>query len=198
MALAHLWAAGIDWSPNLPPVVACSDEERAVLSTQLERRINTVPTTSMGRLFDAVSSLAGVRHDITFEGQAAIELEALIDDTAAGAYRFGSTATVSMLHRSSPVSWPMSTRGSPSRRSQHDSTAASRDDRHVRPRTSGAGRVIGVVGLSGGVFQNATLASAAERVLQERDFLVLTHRLVPPNDGGSALGQAVIAAERAR
>ncbi|HNB54552.1 MAG TPA: carbamoyltransferase HypF, partial [Anaerolineales bacterium] len=79
MALAYLHAAGVAWEEDLPCVAACPPTERKVLLHQLETGFNTVPTSSMGRLFDAVAALAGIGQTVTYEGQAAIEMEALAD-----------------------------------------------------------------------------------------------------------------------
>ena len=77
MALSHLDAAGLDWDPALPSVAACTAVERTVLCRQLETGLNTAPTSSMGRLFDAVSSLAGVCHRVAYEAEAAMRFEGL-------------------------------------------------------------------------------------------------------------------------
>jgi hydrogenase maturation protein HypF len=75
MGLAHLRAAGVPWHPDLPSVAACPPTERNVLARQLATGFGCVPTSSMGRLFDAVASLAGVRHVAEYEAEAAIMLE---------------------------------------------------------------------------------------------------------------------------
>ncbi len=86
--MAHLWAAGIDWETDIPSVTQANREEQAVIRTQLEKRVNAPNTSSMGRLFDAAASLAGVLHSVTYEAQAAIWLEALADPDEMGVYTF--------------------------------------------------------------------------------------------------------------
>jgi hydrogenase maturation protein HypF len=76
LALAQLWAAGVPWDDGLPCVAACPPDERGVLEHQLRTGLATVPTSSAGRLFDAVASLAGVCQVVDFEAQAAMALEA--------------------------------------------------------------------------------------------------------------------------
>jgi hydrogenase maturation protein HypF len=200
MALAHLWAAGVPWTPDLPPVAAADPGERAVIQTQFERGLNTVDTSSMGRLFDAIASLAGVRHRVTYEAQAAIELEALVAETATGCYRFDvPSAADPILVDAAPV---VAAVASDVAAGADPGTIAARFHRGVIEMMAVVANTvrrrhgITTVGLSGGVFQNVTIANAARRRLEEAGFAVATHHLVPPNDGGLALGQAVIAAER--
>ena len=87
-ALALLWALGLDWDPALAPVAGFCAEDRTTLRTQLERKINTPMTSSVGRLFDAAAALAGVRQSVNYEAQAAIEFEALADENESGMYLF--------------------------------------------------------------------------------------------------------------
>ena len=198
-ALAHLWAAGIVWAPELAPVRAAGDLECKVLLRQLERNVQCVATSSMGRLFDAVSSLLGVRQSASYEAQAAIELEWIAACHLDGArdYRFGLAGDQIEV---APVLAAMV-----------DDLAAGVD---IGPMAAGfhlaVARMMGdladltrartglsQVALSGGVFQNTLLVRLARAELAARNLAVLTHRFVPPNDGGLALGQAVVAASRA-
>jgi hydrogenase maturation protein HypF len=83
MALAHLTAAGLPWDEKLPCVAAAPLRERSVLVHQLRTGLACVPTSSMGRLFDAVASIAGVCHEVGYEAQAAMELQALAEQALA-------------------------------------------------------------------------------------------------------------------
>jgi len=196
MALAHLHAAGLPWDAAAAPLGACAAHEPDVLRAQLERGLHTVPTSSMGRLFDAISSLAGVSQLATYEGEAAIELEAVADTTERGSYEFGIDGD---LIDPTPVLAAVLADLSGARSA---AIVSARFHAAVtRLIVSCAERVrrdtgIGTVALSGGVFQNVTLASAARRELTRCGFRVLVHHLVPANDGGLALGQAVIAATK--
>lgn len=195
-ALAHLTAAGIACEPDLPPVRRASSAELRLLRSQFDSGVGCTPCTSAGRLFDAVASLLGVRHDVEYEAQAAIELEAL----AAGA---GAFAELPFLVRADGVLDPgpllealvavlrsgVST--AELARAFHEALAAA-----VAAAVTAAGAHTGVrlVGLTGGVFQNVLLLRSCRARLVEAGFEVLVHHLVPPNDGGLALGQAVVAA----
>ncbi|WP_431961631.1 carbamoyltransferase HypF [Actinacidiphila sp. bgisy160] len=202
MALAHLWAAGLPWAPDLPCTAACPEDERVVLATQLERGLHCVPTSSMGRLFDAVASLTGVCHEAGYEAQAAVELEAAA--VAAGGlpaegYSFALRAGAGGATACDPAPVLAAVvadlgAGVPA------GVISGRFHRAVADlvrRVCAAVREhdgITTVALSGGVFANALLSSACARDLRTDGFTVLRHRLVPPNDGGLALGQLVVAA----
>jgi hydrogenase maturation protein HypF len=197
-ALAHLWAAGIDWAPDLPPVQAAGDEELAVLERQLERNVACVATSSMGRLFDAVSSLLAVRHTASYEAQAAIELEwaAASHLHQARHYRFGvdggqidAAPVLAALTSDLRLGCPTGAMAA----GFHVAVAAMvAEQADLLHHETGLDQVA----LSGGVFQNTLLLRLARAALSARGLPVYSHRLVPPNDGGLALGQAVVAGSR--
>ena len=201
-ALAYLWAAGIPWETDLPPVQAASEEERAVLRRQLERGLNVVSTSSMGRLFDAVASLAGVRQEINYEAQAAMELEGMAEAGDDSTYSFGFEEAADVLLVDpfpllQAVVADVRSGISAGRISARFHNAVARMVQEVclclRRKTG-----LNEVALSGGVFQNVTLLERVVFLLREAGFTLYLHRRVPPNDAGIALGQAVVAGENSK
>jgi hydrogenase maturation protein HypF len=196
-ALAHLWAAGVDWDDALAPVRCASPTERGVIARQIESRLNTAPTSSMGRLFDAVAAIAGVRQTVTYEAQAAIELEMLVEKNVDDEYSWEIAARDGTLTiDASPVIRGAVTDVRAGLASEviaarfHNSVASlvAQICAAIRQETG-----LKEVALSGGVWQNVTLLTQAAQRLQMNGFTVFTHHLVPPNDGGLALGQAAVA-----
>ncbi|HEY9152940.1 MAG TPA: carbamoyltransferase HypF [Anaerolineales bacterium] len=197
-ALALLWSLGMEWDKHLASVVEFNQEERNILKIQLEKKINAPMTSSMGRLFDAAAALAGVRQTVNYEGQAAIEFEALADPDEAGGYSFaleqaqvgvGSAfeALIKDVRAGIPVS-KISARF-------HNGLAET-----IRSTVKKINQETGIrtIALSGGVWQNLTLLGRTLSLLHSDGFTVYLHRQVPTNDGGLSLGQAVIAANRLR
>jgi hydrogenase maturation protein HypF len=197
-ALALLWSLGLEWDERLAPVVEFCSEDQVTLRTQLEKRINTPMTSSMGRLFDAAAALAGVRQQVNYEGQAAIEFEALADPAEVGKYSFELgqdqvrvRAAVEALIRDVLEGVPISKIST----KFHNGMAESvREICHIIKSETDIDEVV----LSGGVWQNITLLRRTLSLLENDGFRVYMHREVPPNDGGLSLGQAVIAAARMR
>jgi hydrogenase maturation protein HypF len=197
IALSQLWMAEIDWTPDLAPVAAAAPNELRLIRSQLESGTGCVACSSMGRLFDAVASLLGVRHHIDYEGQAAIELEALADSVAnnPGAILPSLPLTVradGVIDPSTAIQTMVSAlyAGTPPARlaaAFHQAIAIA-----VAKLVSQVAGTVRLVGLTGGVFQNALLLRECRNRLQLNGFEVLTHHMVPPNDGGLALGQAAI------
>lgn len=200
MALSHLWAAGLPWDADLPPVRACPDDEYRTLAHQLATGSGGVATSSMGRLFDAVSALIGVRQTAVYDAQAAIELEGISRDTAVGARRYAFEVNSGV---------------SPATVDPGPVLAAIINDLRagVTPAVIGArfhhavaGLIVELaldlvdangcseqpVALSGGVFQNLLLLRLTLAGLRQHGLRVITHRRVPPNDGGIALGQLLV------
>jgi hydrogenase maturation protein HypF len=168
-----------------------------VLKRAIEKKINTPMTSSMGRLFDAVSSLLSVRDEVHYEGQAAIELEMIAGHEVKEEYPYA-------IHKddAAMVIDPAET----IRGIVHDlvektppSTISGRFHRTMACliveicETIRSKEKLNRVVLSGGVFQNFFLLSLVTEGLRSSGFDVYTHHLVPANDGGLSLGQAVIA-----
>lgn len=152
----------------------------------LERGINVVPTTSIGRLFDAVASISALAHQNRFEGQAAMLLENEIGTLRSEeAYPLGGgdwAPLITEVLKDQRAGVPVSTIAA----RFHNALV-----NWIVEVATGTG--LKDVVLSGGVFQNRYLTERAAAVLESRSFVVHTHRQVPPNDGGIALGQAVMA-----
>jgi hydrogenase maturation protein HypF len=183
-ALSHLRAAGLPWDGDLPCVRAFTPSELKVLDRQLERGLNCVDSSSMGRLFDAIAALIGVRQRVTYEGQAAMELESLCGE-ATRHYNFDTLlpGIIEDLHAGVPTAQIAT--------GFHDAIARWIFDRCLDARDASG---LTLVALTGGVFQNTTLLRRSVSLLRATGFEVLVHRKVPAHDGGLALGQAYLAA----
>jgi hydrogenase maturation protein HypF len=155
--------------------------------------VNAPLSSGMGRLFDAVAALLGVREEVTYEGQAAIELERLAGGVDAEPYRCRIEGGL--------------LRGEDLIAAAHDDLDAGRHRAQIAAAFHegvAAAAVVAVVGardrepvvLSGGTFQNMRLRASVSRRLAALGCEVLTHRRIPPNDGGISFGQAAIAARR--
>ena len=154
------------------------------------------PTTSAGRLFDAVAALCGLRTEVTYEGQAAVELEAACDPDERGAYELPVTRGVLdarplilAVARDVAAGVPAGVVAARFHHGLADATA-------VALAAAAAERGIGTAVLSGGVFQNRRLLERAAAALRRAGLRVLTHERLPANDGAIAYGQAAVAAAR--
>ncbi len=207
MAIREPWRMGMVWAGEVLGRDAAErfgasvdDRWEAVLAVAALDR--TPRTTSAGRLFDAVASLLGVRHRVTYEGQAAIELEALaasVPFADAPDYRLdqpaGGTGPV-VLDPAPLVARVLAERdrGTPVAlvaAGFHHSLGRAAADLACRLASEAA---LGTVALSGGVFQNARLTAVVAGEVERAGLEVLVHRRVPPNDGGISIGQAAVAA----
>ena len=196
-ALAYLLETyGNDLPDHLSLWKEVNAKELALVRKMIERGINTVATSSCGRLFDAVASILGLRHEINFEGQAAIELEMAAQEGIEDFYPFQIDpdepweidvrpvieSTVIDLEQGEP-------KGTIAARFHNTlSVIVAEVCRKLREREN-----LNRVCLSGGSFQNMLLLNRTFSALTENGFEVYLHQRVPPNDGGIALGQAVVA-----
>ncbi len=198
MAAGYIWslcrASEAEFQPFLDSVPI---GERIILRRQLEVEFNTPLTSSCGRLFDAAAALLGVRTEALYEGQPAVELEALADAQVEDLYPFDLLRTAEGWEIDPAAVlralWCEFRAGRPV------PVIAGAFHNTVAAFTLGVCRAVrdkhrlNRVALSGGCFQNALLTRRLLEGLRKDGFEVLTHRHVPPNDGGISLGQAVVA-----
>ncbi len=199
MAAAYLDAAYPEGPPGGLAVMMRNEKQWGDVVALGRRGLSAPVTSSAGRLFDAAAALLGVRDVISYEGQAAIELEQLADPAEQRGYRAavtpGQVLEVAGADLIRAVCEDLAAGTAPGVIAArfHRAVAALIEDccAALRERTG-----LAAVALSGGVFQNALLLGLVVERLEARGFRVLTHARVPCNDGGISLGQAVVAAAR--
>jgi hydrogenase maturation protein HypF len=189
-----MFGLGIDFVKSL------NRNKWIIIKKMIDKGLNSPLTSSSGRLFDAVSALVGVRQEVYYEGQAAIELEMAADKDEEGFYSYD----LEELGNGSQVMLEPIIRGIVTNIAENVSVPTIAGKFHntmakiilnicLRVRKASG---IEKVALSGGVFQNTLLLNKTSALLDGSGFKVYTQHRVPPNDGGIALGQAVIANER--
>ncbi len=185
---------------DLPFLAGLDRNELDVISQQLKRSLNAPLTSSCGRLFDAVSALIGIRSEVQYDAQAAIELEMIAQGSPAekGEYPF----SISVSHGTRVIGFELLFRSviSDLRANTSQAEIAARFHNTVARIISTVCRDISretgltQVALSGGVFQNRLLTRKTVVLLRNDELKVITHRQVPCNDGGISLGQVAVAA----
>jgi hydrogenase maturation protein HypF len=200
---------------SLPPLADTTSTERSIIRQMLRQKLNAPVTSSAGRLFDAVAALIGLRQRVNFEGQAAMDLEFAAEGvTTEAVYPFGigdsrleiRDSQGPIANRQSPIPNPQSPiviNWEPlilaiiedAQRGVAAAEIAARFHNTLAQVIVQVAQRVGEhrVVLSGGVFQNKYLLERTVRQLQAAGFHPYWHQRVPSNDGGIALGQAVVA-----
>jgi hydrogenase maturation protein HypF len=199
MAAVYLHRALGDDFLNLEIPFTQSLNTRAwtTLRRMLATGTNSPETSSMGRLFDALSGMLCLKHVVNYEGQAAIVLEAVADPGCEQSYEFTVTAD-GIIKAEAVIRHVVEDLldGSPAPEvSAKFHLGVARLIAEIARRVRDE-RCLNRVALSGGVFQNMLLLESTRRILKQDGFEVFTHSRVPPNDGGISLGQAVVANAR--
>jgi hydrogenase maturation protein HypF len=188
---------------DLPFLQNLDKQAVRIVRQQIDKKLNSPQTSSMGRLFDALASLIGIRNDVTYEAQAAIEMEALAQEFIAEAkpYPYGIEQTADgMQIRLKEL---LSAAVEDVRTNEFAGVIGARFHRTIadiavdvckRARTYAG---LNEVAVSGGVWQNQVLLDLVRDGLKREKFVVYFHKQVPTNDGGLALGQALVAHFRA-
>lgn len=197
LALSYLFRSYGDERPLKGFYSRVRPADLEIMLKMIRSGLNSPLTSSAGRLFDAVSSLLGLKDFATFEAEAAIRLETIADTEAAGLYEFkisdASPRVIDLRPLIRGIVDDVNSGVAPEVISGrfHNTIAGmiAAVCKMIKAETG-----INDIALSGGVFQNALLSELTEKRLREEGFDVYTHSVVPANDGGVSLGQAVIAA----
>jgi len=182
---------------NLEPIKKIDKKKLNIIVEMILKKVNSPLTSSLGRFFDSVASIVGIRNHVHFEGQAAMELEMAADEKSRESYDYEWVSgdvykvlpqpiirgVVKDIKDGVNISEISSKFHFTLVRLYSDLCETIRKETELK-------RVV----LSGGVFQNSLLLTGLAQALEERGFKVFTHKLVPANDGGISLGQAVVAA----
>jgi hydrogenase maturation protein HypF len=193
IGLSYLVNSGIAVEGDLPPAAHFTQNELDLILNQITNHINCPLTSSIGRLFDAVSSIIGLRQSVTYEAQAAIDLENCCDQSEQGIYSFelsdGEIDTRKLITEI-VEDWRRKVNKGMISAKFHNTVAriCLEASIGVKRHTS-----VSTVALSGGVWQNITLLRKTKPLLEKNGFTVLVHRQVPSNDGGVSLGQIMVA-----
>ena len=203
MAVSYLQDAfGQDfYELGLPVLKKIENDKLTIISEMISKGVNAPLTSSLGRLFDGVAAICGIRSQVNFEGQAAMELEMLAADAAGSTYEYEWLSEDAYKILPAPIilgvvkdlqdGKPVADISAKFHRTLIclfvDLCTVMRKERDLN-------RVV----LSGGVFQNSTLLTGLANALEARNFSVFSHQQVPANDGGISLGQAVVAAAVSR
>jgi hydrogenase maturation protein HypF len=201
MAVSHLLSAFGEEALDLPLELWTQIEppELTLVRRMMAARVNCPLTSSCGRLFDALSALLGVRGVVNYEGQAAIELEMLAAEGVDEVYDWSPPSSYPIIIDPAPV---LEGVVSDLRRGVDRAVISAKFHNTIADVVVGVSQLarertgINRVALSGGVFQNMYLLGRTLDGLESQGFEALIHHQVPTNDGGIALGQAVIANAR--
>jgi hydrogenase maturation protein HypF len=185
------------WDLDLPILKDIDRQKLELVVQMISKKINSPFTSSLGRLFDGVAAILGVRNRVFFEGQAAMELEMIADETIEAAYDYDwqnkDTRQIFIEPIIIGIVKDLARGVSPAAISGKFHRTLVRlftDVCQLVRKETGLNRVV----LSGGVFQNAILLTGLIQKLKKNNFQVFSNATIPANDGGLCLGQAMVAA----
>jgi len=203
MAISYLYHAFGEefWNLDLSLLKEIEEKNITIIIEMISKNINSPLTSSLGRLFDGIASIIGIRKHVSFEGQAAMELEMLADNNREATYDYEWVSNDTYEVLTQPIVCGVV---KDMEKGIHPSRISSKFHMtliklfselcEVIRKENGLNRIV----LSGGVFQNSILLTGLIKSLDGKNFEVYTHSKVPTNDGGISLGQAFVAAAIAK